>query len=1097
AIKEKIKKVAESATVTIGNDETLLKKSGVFIICGNLTNNDCVKYLYYKSLVITDLCYPGPGGYEVRTILNPFGNDKNILFIGFSDEVGFQKGVDVFLKEIDGVDSIPFLKTVFYTRLPVTDQTFERLSSSKEPDNINLMPSAHVNNWYIKAWLAFATGDQQYADDYIRAWKKLLAFAEQNPDKPGLDSSTCIGMSAHTGSFWIAIHSGIIPEDMQEKIETLLYRWMCSNYGADHANSYKSIQAPPHNIVMFVALACTYLSEYFIKTYGINDTLKQVAEIAKRPFTYFASGNWRPFCDDSSYSLGVSLPLAIVYSFFEDRHTFLNTSFKDAKPFILAMHMPSGFIPSIGDGGVARLASLVCKTYAYYYRDGQIQALCDAEPDQSHLDPTGFVLPIRAFCGHPIQPEIMEKDTLQVLPLNRWHYETSVAKSEEGKRVPYDKAYDKISMRKYTKSCSECVLSCKMDWDYLLIDGLGIETHCKNNTLAILDLSINGISCFVEESGYRWPDRESCSTVTISRNGYSGFTPELASLDQLEQTDETLYIKSTVPGYNGVDWTREFFLVYGSGAVIHDTFTAYQEDDYVFYSHFRIPARMKTNGNAVFGLRSAGQCNQYLQRTETYAANEVGISVETVDVGAKKFENGDMGEPWYKKPEGPDAMEQWRQRYGSEEAIITKYTSFMGSKMKAGDTVSYTHLLQISDPSCEAAYFDQEDQISSVIFPAEDGDGIDYTLPFTPSIFTVEDILTVSSSENADPILLKTQKTFGVAATGYTLTEGGNLFTYRDNNVRYYDKNGILKFEQTLPGSVRSIAAMDVNHDDTLLATGYDDKNIKVMNAEGKLLWETVVERQPTMLCGWETKHPKVFSLCLVKIGQSYRLFAGCGDNHVKLYDDKGAILNTIFADYRIVDHLIASDYDQDGNMEVLAYASDEASSGNFYLYDDSLNVKYKASGGGWLYTVKDIAVAHINEKSYFAVGVNTNQTLSVFELSDGKLNRVYAKDMAGAITATCIDPINKIVYAGSDKGYVKAFDLTGEEFASCYVNMPVYRLTIHSGHLYAASGSEVKRVDLQLNLTGCVQLPSKLIGWEKRENQLILVCETGIYTVD
>jgi WD40 repeat protein len=1084
-VKEKISPYTSRVTVLNDGSKDLFKESALFIVAGNLVNNPCVRYLYYKSYVITDLCYPGPGGYEVRTLLDPFGKGKNILFIGFSDEEGFQKGARIFLERIT-CDTVPFLRTVYYTRLPVTDKTFKRLAESKEPDNISLLPSAHVNNWYMKAWLAYATGEQQYADDYIRAWKKLLMYAEQNPDEPGLSNSTCIGMSAHSGSFWIAIHGGIIPEDLQEDIEKVLYRWMCSRFGSQHAASYKDTRQPPHNITMFVALACTYLSEYFIKTYGMNETLQKVVEIAKRPFEYFSSGHWRPYCDDSSYSLSVSLPLAIAYSFFEENNTFLNTSFKDAKPFILSMHMPSGFIPSIGDGGVAKLASTVCRTYAYYYKDGQIQALCDREPDKSRLDPTGFTLPFRAFCGVKPEPEDLNKDDLSVLALNRWHYEASAAKSEEGKIVPYHKAFDKISMRKFTKS----------GWDYLLIDGLGIETHCKNNTLAILDLSINGISCFVEESGYRWPDRESCTTVTVSGKGYSGMTPELACLDRMEQTDETLYIKATVPGFNGTDWTRELFLVYGKGAVIHDTFKAYREDDYVFYSHFRIPAEMKADGNAVRGIRIGQNGEEYEQITASFSSFDPGVSVEFIDIGSKKFESGDMGEPWYKKPEGPDAMDMWKERYGSDKAVITKYTSFVGAKMKAEDTVSVTHLLQVRRPGADNAYFDQTEDAYWIVFPDEEEHFKEYALPFTPALFSDEPVRSLSATEDGEPVTVKTKKAFKKNIKGCTVTEKGNILAFYDNIVRYFNKRRSLVFEQAFPGNVRSVAAIDLDENRTVLAVGYDNKNIRVLDGKGNLLWETEILRRPTMLSSWETKYPKVFSLCFVKTEDSYRLFAGCGDNHVKLFDDKGNLLNTLFADYRIIDRMIADDVDQDGNTEVMAYASDEASSGILYIYDENLNVKYKASAGGWLYTVKAAAYAHMNQKTYFAVGVNTNNTLSVYELSSGKLNLLFSKDIAGANTAVCFDTENKVLYAGSDKGYIKAFDLTGSELYSCYVNMPVLKLAVCNGQLYAVSDKKLLRTDLSLNVTGSLALPSKLLDLIRKDDSLLLVLERGIHTV-
>jgi WD40 repeat protein len=137
-----------------------------------------------------------------------------------------------------------------------------------------------------------------------------------------------------------------------------------------------------------------------------------------------------------------------------------------------------------------------------------------------------------------------------------------------------------------------------------------------------------------------------------------------------------------------------------------------------------------------------------------------------------------------------------------------------------------------------------------------------------------------------------------------------------------------------------------------------------------------------------------------------------------------------------------------------------------------------------------------MNQKTYFAVGVNTNNTLSVYELSSGKLNLLFSKDIAGANTAVCFDTENKVLYAGSDKGYIKAFDLTGSELYSCYVNMPVLKLAVCNGQLYAVSDKKLLRTDLSLNVTGSLALPSKLLDLIRKDDSLLLVLERGIHTV-
>ena len=70
-VKEKISPYTSRVTVLNDGSKDLFKESALFIVAGNLVNNPCVRYLYYKSYVITDLCYPVPrirGTYPVRPL---------------------------------------------------------------------------------------------------------------------------------------------------------------------------------------------------------------------------------------------------------------------------------------------------------------------------------------------------------------------------------------------------------------------------------------------------------------------------------------------------------------------------------------------------------------------------------------------------------------------------------------------------------------------------------------------------------------------------------------------------------------------------------------------------------------------------------------------------------------------------------------------------------------------------------------------------------------------------------------------------------------------------------------------------------------------
>ena len=79
---------ATAEVVSFGEEDALKTISSPIILWGNLANNDAVRELYFKFLLVTDCRYPGPSGYELRTLMNPLGTGSNIIHLGYSDEAG-------------------------------------------------------------------------------------------------------------------------------------------------------------------------------------------------------------------------------------------------------------------------------------------------------------------------------------------------------------------------------------------------------------------------------------------------------------------------------------------------------------------------------------------------------------------------------------------------------------------------------------------------------------------------------------------------------------------------------------------------------------------------------------------------------------------------------------------------------------------------------------------------------------------------------------------------------------------------------------------------------------------------------------------------
>ncbi len=65
------------------------------ILLGNRSTNQSLARLYDQYYCLVDLKYPGPKGYMIRTVHNPYGNGNSAVIVGGSDAEGVEKGARV------------------------------------------------------------------------------------------------------------------------------------------------------------------------------------------------------------------------------------------------------------------------------------------------------------------------------------------------------------------------------------------------------------------------------------------------------------------------------------------------------------------------------------------------------------------------------------------------------------------------------------------------------------------------------------------------------------------------------------------------------------------------------------------------------------------------------------------------------------------------------------------------------------------------------------------------------------------------------------------------------------------------------------------
>ncbi len=62
------------------------------IVLGNRSTNKTINALYDLYYCLVDLKYPGPEGYVVRSVHNPFGDGNSVVIVGASDDAGVREG---------------------------------------------------------------------------------------------------------------------------------------------------------------------------------------------------------------------------------------------------------------------------------------------------------------------------------------------------------------------------------------------------------------------------------------------------------------------------------------------------------------------------------------------------------------------------------------------------------------------------------------------------------------------------------------------------------------------------------------------------------------------------------------------------------------------------------------------------------------------------------------------------------------------------------------------------------------------------------------------------------------------------------------------
>ncbi|MBD3293414.1 MAG: hypothetical protein GF393_10855, partial [Armatimonadia bacterium] len=546
------------------------------IVVGSIVNNMALLYPYSHQLTFADGAYPGDGGYEVRTVPDPWGTGHNLIALGASDVAGARAGLEALRPHLSEGETL-VLPSILEVELtgealesygnaftqPLDDAWADKIKQACEDHLIRAGTRGLFSRSEDQGLYYALTGREEYARMYVWMIKRTYESYLSDPDTYGgpwgMDSDFHIYRNIPV---WDSVEEcPSVTDEERMDVTKILFRWV-SELGPKKSASATSKRVR-FNHQTFPALGCLYAGQYFSRYYDSVEGEHWI-EVADGTFQYQLDA-FKAHCDCNTYQW-LTLNHTMTYCmarpdlrYFENGNARLNADYAILTMNNLGYQVPYGDI-----GGWAPMGTelRILRMAEWYYRDGRYQWAIDRKMQvRPRLVLSSFSLG-DAETAEPA--DLVGTRGWAVDPL--WYDSFSGAE-----HVEEDHAIDKVSFRE--------------GWDaedaYLLVDGLTLGGHGHMDGNAVLQWTDNG-RIWLADADYIKSLPKYHNSMLILRDGQSEKIPAYAELQNLADLDTVGASQTVVRDYAGVDWHRNVIWVKPGLFVVADRMVAKEPGDYSF-----------------------------------------------------------------------------------------------------------------------------------------------------------------------------------------------------------------------------------------------------------------------------------------------------------------------------------------------------------------------------------------------------------------------------------------------------------------------------------------------------------------------------------
>ncbi|NLO06085.1 MAG: hypothetical protein GX131_09700, partial [candidate division WS1 bacterium] len=583
-----------------GMDEAAIAETNAIII-GSIVNNMALLYPYSHQLTFADGVYPGAGGYELRTVHDPWGTGRNILAIGGSDVAGARAALEALAPHLQPGETLVLPPLLEAKLTGLAEETwgswFTADLDERWAEGVRRSCETHLERAGTRGLFSMAegqglryalTGREEYARMYVWMIKRTYEWYLSSPGTYGgpwgMDSDFHISRNIPA---WDNVEEcPAVTDEERWEVTKILFRWV-SELGPQKSARAGSTSVR-FNHQTFPALGCLYAGQYFQRYYDTFEGEYWV-EVADGTFQYQLNAS-KPHCDCNTYqwhTLNHTLTYCMArpdLSYFTSGNARLNAEYGIMMMNNLGYQVPNG---DIGGWGPIGAELRILRMAEWFYREGLYQWA---------LDRKAQIRPQPELSSFSMPPDHPAVEPAHLLGAQGWALDELWYNSFGGPdEVALESAIDKISFRE----------SFDPDAGYLLLDGLTRGGHGHMDANAILQWTENG-RVWLADVDYIKSLPKYHNSMLVLRDGQSAPLPGYCELQNLADFETVGASQTVLRNYAGVDWHRGVIQLKNRGFVVVDRLVAREPGDYSFRAVWRTLGNTELDG-ATWQVEQDGQ----------------------------------------------------------------------------------------------------------------------------------------------------------------------------------------------------------------------------------------------------------------------------------------------------------------------------------------------------------------------------------------------------------------------------------------------------------------------------------------------------------